>query len=260
MPEMELVDSVPAPAPAEAAAPSPTPTEAPAEPATSTETAPAATPEGEAAPATEAPVVPTEPAAQLFKLPDGREVDAAGLQREYENLLPEFTRKSQELAALKTQNQPQPITTEEPEWMKPDYSPSSWKEAIEIAKQEALKELVGQAQAQQQAEAAISAGVEAQLTELKTADPKLDENSLFAHAVKYGFTDLRQAHSNWKDLQTVALTTEQRVLKNLNNRADPVATVPAATAVSAPTDYEYDPARASNFRTAQEFLDSIKRK
>ena len=252
--EMELVDSVPAAAPAAAATPSP---EATPE-ATPVETAPAATPTEPAA--TEAPVVAPEAAApQLFKLPDGREVDAAGLQREYENLLPEFTRKSQRLAELEKPQQP--ITTEEPEWKKPDYSPSSWKEAIEIAKQEALKELTVQAQAQQQATAAITAQVDQTISELKAADPKLDENALFAHAVKYGFTDLKMAHANHKEMQAIALNAEQRTLKNLNNRAaDPVATVPATPAVSVPGEYEIDPSMRSNFHNAQDFLQSLKRK
>lgn len=248
---MELVDSVPAPAPAEPT-PSPAPQEAVAAPVAEP-VAPAADP---AAPATnEAPAV--EAAPQLFKLPDGREVDAAGLQREYQNLLPEFTRKSQRLAEL--EKGAQPITTEQPAWKNPDYAPTTWAEAIEIAKAEALKELTANATAAQAAEAQTRANVEAQLTEIKTTDPKVDENALFEHAVRYGFNDLKTAHSNFKAMRDVALTTEQRVLKNLQTRAaDPISTTPTAPAV--PKSAEYSPAYNGQFRGALDFLDALKSK
>lgn len=250
MPEMELVDSVPAPAPAPEPAPSPAPQEpvAPAvEPA----------PVEPIAPTTEEPAA-VEPAAPvLYKLPDGRQVDAAGLQREYENLLPEFTRKSQELAALKTTTQP--ITTEQPAWKDPNFAPTSWAEAIEIAKAEALREMTAKATEAQQAEAAVRTNVETQLAEIKATDPKVDENALFEHAVKYGFNDLKAAHSNYKAMKDVALTTEQRVLKNLGTRAaDPIATTPTPPAVAPPSSQI--PANNGQFRGALDFLEALKNK
>lgn len=251
MPEMELVDSVPAVQPA--ATPSPAPQEPVAAPAAEP-VAPAAEPAAPATP-TETPAA-VEPTPALFKLPDGREVDAAGLQREYENLLPEFTRKSQELATLKAQSAP-PITTEEPAWKNPDYSPKSWAEAIEIAKAEALKDLTANATAAQQAEAQTRAQVETELAQIKVSDPKVDENALFDHAVKYGFTDLKSAHANFKAMRDVALTTEQRVLKSLNTRAaDPIATTPGATV--APKAQDYSPAGNGQFRGALDFLEALK--
>lgn len=247
--EMELVDSVPAPAPT----PSPAPQEpvAPVEPV-----APAADP---ATPATPE-ATGTEPAAsQLFKLPDGREVDAAGLQREYENLLPEFTRKSQRLAELERVTPPTPITTDEPSWKDPNYSPSSWAEAIEIAKAEALKELTANATAAQQAEAQTRVQVETELAEIKTVDPKVDENALFDHAVKFGFSDLKTAHSNYKAMRDVAVATEQRVLKNLQTRAaDPISTNPTAPAV--PKSDGYITPNNGQFRGALDFLEALKSK
>ena len=45
---------------------------------------------------------PVEPKVELFELPDGRKVDGQTLAKEFkENFIPEFTRKSQELAELK---------------------------------------------------------------------------------------------------------------------------------------------------------------
>lgn len=245
MPEMELVDSLPAPAPTPAPdVPSPTPTD----PVTAPEVAPS--PE---APATDTPADP-----QLFKLPDGREVDAAGLQREYENLLPEFTRRSQRLAELERGTQ-KPINTEEPAWKSPDYSPASWAEAIEIAKGEAIAELTRNAESAQAEEATVRNEVETQLASIKVADPKVDENALFDHAVKYGFNDLKAAHSNFKAMRDIAVTTEQRVLKNLQDRAaDPIATNPTPAPV-APSS-QLAPANLGHYRGALDFLEALKSK
>lgn len=254
---MEVVDSVPTPAaPVEpapvVAAPSPTPPAAVEEPAV--EAAPAA-PAEPVIPATEVPAAVEPAAPQLYKLPDGREVDAAGLQREYENLLPEFTRKSQELAALK--NPPSPLTNpQEPAWKDPNFQPKDWAEAIEIAKQEALAEVRNESQARQAAEQARTQAVEAQLAAIKTVDPKVDENALFEHAVKYGFNDLGKAHANMKALQEAVVATEQRVLKNVQTRAgDPIATTPTPAPA---TDGIAALGNPANYRDARDFLDALK--
>lgn len=243
MPEMELVDSVPA-------APAPTP--APETPSPAPEAAPEVkTPE----PAPEVPVEPQAP--QLYRLPDGRQVDSAGLQREYENLLPEFTRKSQELAALKTQNPP--ITKETPPWKDPNFQPNSWADAIEIAKAEALAELGRNAEAARAEEAAVRANVESQLVSIKAVDPKIDENALFEHATKYGFTDLNSAYTNFKAINDAVAATEKRVTKNLTTRAaDPIATTPTPAPVA--KQEGLSPARIGQFRGALDFLESIKHK
>lgn len=246
---MEMTDSVPAPVvdtPSEIVltetAPAP-------ETTTVTETNPAPEPEK---PAADAPA--TE---QLFELPDGRKVDAATLQKEWkENFLPDYTRKSQDLAKL-TKGDPQIINKDEPEWMKPGYEPKSYAEVIQIAKGEALKEITGKAQEAQQREAAIAAEVDGQLTAIKAIDPTLDENALFQHANKWGFTDLKAAHTNMKEFKRVEVDTEQRVLKNIKARgADPVATVPSSTPV---TDDSYDPSAVSSFSSAVEFFQARKK-
>lgn len=249
--EMELVDSIPAPA---VEAPSPAEAVAEVTPAVEDTTPTEVTTEPAA-------VEPSTPETQLFETPDGRQVDAATLAREWkENFYPEFTRKSQELAALKTPaNQPAPITNEEPDWKNPDFSPKSWAEAIEIAKAEAIKEIVQGASAAEQQRAAVLAQVDTTLSEIKTTDPKLDENALFDHATKYGFTDLKAAHSNMQAMKAVALSTEQRVLKDLGVRAkDPISASPSAP-TTAPK-VEFDSVKASGFRSALDYLEAIKRK
>lgn len=245
--EMELVDSIPAPA---VEAPSPIETVAEVTPAVEAPAPTEVTPEPAAS-------EPTTPEAALFELPDGRKVDAATLEREWkQNFYPEYTRKSQELAALKT---PQ-ITNEEPEWKNPDFSPKSWAEAIEIAKAEAIKEIIQGASAAESQRAAVLAQVDATITEIKATDPKLDEDALFEHATKYGFTDLKAANQNMKDLKAVELATEQRVLKNLGVRAkDPISTTPS-TPPSGAGKPEYDSVKASQFRSASDFLEAIKKR
>jgi len=70
-----------------------TPLEEETTPSEDTETEGAET--GEAVETTETPAEE-----ELFELPDGRKVDAAGVAQEYRNLLGDYTQKSQKLAEL----------------------------------------------------------------------------------------------------------------------------------------------------------------
>jgi hypothetical protein len=232
--------------------------ETPSEPTTpetpAIETPDTPTPE---TPAAETPA-DTPPAETLYDLPDGRKVDAATLQKEWkENFLPDYTRKSQTLAEIQRAQNP-PNLNNEPEWKKPDYVPKSYAEVIEIAKQEALREQSAQVQAAQARETALATEIDGQIAELKKADSTLDENALFQHANKYGFTNLKSAHANMVDLKKVAIETEQRVLKNVKTReADPVA---VGSGGNTPSDDGYDPAVAGQFSSAVEYLQALKRK
>lgn len=254
---MELTDdSAPAPVvetPPVVAAPSPA-----ADPAPKVEDKPADPPAGDVPPVVEP---------KLYKLPDGREVDSDGLRKEYENLLPEFTRKSQRLAELEGGKTEITKVPEEPKWKKADYVPENYGEVIETAKAEALAELRAEAQAdaakaaaETAAEAArvkeIHDSVEAQLTEIKVSDPKLDSEALFAHANKYGFSDLKAAYANMTDMRKVAVDTEQRTVKNIKGRdADPIA---GSSGGATSPDEAYDPAAMSQYSSAQDYLARIK--
>ena len=230
-----LVDSVPDEPMAPADAPSPTSDETPAD----------------------APVAPADaPAApELFDLPDGRKVDGNTLAKEWkENFLPDYTRKSQKIAEI--EKGPQHINNagdDIPEWQKPDYVPASYKEVIDIATKNAIAELQGAAAADAAQTKATTEAVDRMLTELKSTDPTLNEDALFQHAVKYGFRDLKAAHTNMVDMRGVIKDTEQRVLKDLKTRgSDPVA------GGSVPSDGSIDPSAHSGFRSAQEYLSHIK--
>lgn len=206
------------------------------------------TPAEAGAETTEQPAEPAEPAEpELFELPDGRKVDAETLSREWkENFAPEFTRKSQELAALKPDNLP--TNTEKP-YQNPEWQPQTWQEAIELAKREALGEIEAKEQAKIEQQQAIENAVVTQLTELKAVDPNLNENALFLHASKYGFRDLKAAHQNMKDFSEQAKKVQSTTATNIAKRNDPVSVSPGATGARP------DPA---GFGSAIDYLRSLK--
>lgn len=226
-----------------------TPAMEPVEPAV--DPAPEATP---TEPVVDTPVVtPSEPV--LYETPDGRKVDAETLQREWkENFLPDYTRKSQELAEIKRASQPKDDNV--PEWARPDYVPKSYAEVIEIAKQEALADLERRSAAEQEHRAQIAAQVDNQLAELKTADPKLDENALFLHATKYGFRDLKLAHENYKTMRDAVAQAEARAIANLQARGQTPVAIPAGT--PPPSGDAVDPNVVKQFGSAREYLASLK--
>jgi len=231
-----LVDSVPAEAPAAPETPSPAPVEsAPVESA-----APAAT-----------PTAPEAPAVQLYDLPDGRKATGEEVAQEYKNLLSDYTRKSQKIAEL--EKGPQKKDDDTPVWQKPDYTPTSYAEIIEVAKRAALDEIQNRTAAEQAQVAQVTQEIDNTINELKKIDPTLDENSLFQHATKYGFRDLKVAHSNMRDMRAAIKDAQDMTVKNLKSRSvDPVS------GGSVPGEGGIDRAATSNFRSAQEYLAHIK--
>lgn len=188
----------------------------------------------------------TEPAAELFELPDGRKVDAETLSREWkENFYPDYTRKSQALAAKET---PLEIPAES-KFSDPKYVPNTYEEILQEAEARALRTIEGREQARVEQQKAVENAVESQLTEIKKTDPTLNENALFIHANKYGFRDLKQAHQNMKDMSEVVKTVKQATAKDIAKRNDPVSVSPGATGAKS------DP---SQFATARDFLRSLK--
>lgn len=198
----------------------------------------------------EEPKTPVVEAPKLYKLPDGREVDAEALKQEYEKLLPEFTRKSQALAAL-TGGKEDPNINNLPEWKREGYVPKSYAEIIEIAEKQALEKITAAAEAETAERAKISAQVDGVVASLKSKDPKLDENALFAHANKYGFRDLAMAYENMQEIKRAVITTEERVLQGAKKKVDPIATGGGAGGGSVP--------RYPNATSATEFLARLKK-
>lgn len=175
------------------------------------------------------PETPSESEVPLYELPDGRKVDAETLTKEWkENFLPDYTQKSQKLAELTKA----PIQTNEAKapWDDPEWTPTSTQEILDAA----VAKLEAKQIAERETEAAHRAHVEqvvdSELAEIKKLDPNVNENQVFQHATKYGFTSLKSAYQNMKDMSEVVKTTEKKTVQNLQKRAaDPVATGTPAT-------------------------------
>ncbi len=204
----------------------------------------------------ETPTVPqvpveTPPAAEKFKLPDGQEVTPQELYDLHVNkLLPEFTQKSQKLAEYEKINKPPEDNL--PVWKRADYVPQTYAEVIEIAKQAAIEELSQKGEQERARLQEVSSQVDAQVSAIKATDPSLDENALFLHANKFGFRDLTQAYENMKHIKQITLDTEQRVLKNVTKRADPVG------AGGVVPSEGLNPGSHTQYGSALEFLQRIK--
>jgi len=195
----------------------------------------------------EAPVEPTVTEPELYELPDGRKVDAETLSKEWkENFYPDYTRKSQELAKVKTPEL-QDTKTANP-YASPDYVPQSYAELIEVAKAEALKAIENKEQERINHQQAIETKVANELSEVKKLDGTVNENALFQHALKYGFQNLKQAHQNMKDMSDLAKKVQTTTAQNIAKRSDPVSASPGATG------QRPDP---SGFSTARDYLRSI---
>jgi hypothetical protein len=185
---------------------------------------------------------------ELYDLPDGRKVDSATLAREFkENFLPEFTRKSQELAALKKDK---PETEEVNPYKDPNYIPENYQEIIEVAKAKALQEIDARSKLEAEKRQALETEVGNQLAEVKKTDPTVDESLLFLHANKYGFRDLRTAYQNMKDMNALVKNVQKTTEKNIQRRAnEQISTTPGKAGATIPNP--------SNFANAVDYLRSL---
>ena len=203
------------------------------------------------------PVVPTEPTepetaaepstpeVELFELPDGRKVDAETLSKEWkENFYPDYTRKSQALAAKETVTKTETPSTD-PEWV-----PQSYEELLTVAEQRVFQKMEQKQREEVETRTRIENEVVTQLETLKKSDPTLNENALFLHANKYGFRDLAVAHQNMKDMNLLVKNTQEVTAKNIAKRADPVSVIPGGTGGAKP-----DPGA---FSSAVEYMRSLK--
>jgi len=185
---------------------------------------------GTDAPDTDAPAE-TTPAAEneLYELPDGRKVDAATLSQEWkENFMPEFTRRSQDLAAFRQGQQRSPEPAEADPLNDPDYIPPTYGTLAEQIEQRILGGMQARQQAEQDARQSLEDGAVAQLTEVKQSDPTVNEGRLLQHAMKYQFTDLRLAHASMRDTDAAVKAAMTHTKDNGTARIDPVSNRPGA--------------------------------
>lgn len=196
---------------------------------------------------TEQPV--ETPVAELYELPDGRKVDAETLSKEWkENFYPDYTRKSQALAAKEKEPLPSNEPKENP-YANPEYVPQSYEEILQVAEERALAKLDAREQERVEKQQAIENSVVTQLNEIKAVDSTLNENALFLHATKYGFRDLKLAHQNMKDMSEMVKKVQTTTATNIAKRVDPVSVSPGATGAKP------DP---SQFSSAVEYLRALK--
>ncbi len=210
---------------------------------------PPATPAPAAVPAESA--TPAEP--EQFELPDGRKVDGATLAREFkENFLPDYTKKSQELARLTKTPKTEEINKPEANPLaSPEYAPQSYDELAKIIEERTIGRLKAEEKAKLDERLAIENTVKEQLDAVKSTDKTIDENKLFMHATKYHFTDLRLAHQNMKDMEKMAKDLQQKTAKDVLKRQDPVSVIPGASGGT-----RLDP---SMFENAVGFLRSLQK-
>lgn len=200
---------------------------------------------------------PTVPEPQVFELPDGRKVDGQTLAKEWkENFLPEFTRKSQLLSEKeKADKNIKANDSIDNPYASPDYIPKSYDEIISVAEQRALEKWEAKQQAVIEQQQAVETEVANQLTELKKADPNLNENALFLHAneyrTKYGisFPDLKTAYTHMKDVAELTKNVQQTTAKNIQRRSDSVSTTQGRATGSLPSP--------STFSSARDYLRAI---
>lgn len=180
-------------------------------------------------PTTQEPVTPQEPQEidnqggasepELYELPDGRKVDAQTLSKEWkENFYPEYTRKSQELSKVKGQSEP--VIDE----LTDDYQPQTYAEIIKLAEERAVNRIKIEQEQQIKYRQQVEESISKEIEEIKKDDPNVNENAVYQHANKWGFTSLKQAYENMKEIKKVEQTTEQRVVKNIQARqSDPIS-------------------------------------
>lgn len=201
-------------------------------------------------------VQPTEPEVKLYDLPDGRKVDAETLTREWkENFLPDYTRKSQELAKVSKGDITNDNKPTERIYDNPDWQPQTYAELIKVAKEEALLEIQAKEQEKITRQQDIENQVVEQLAEVKKLDPTVDENSLFLHAneyrQKYGvaFPNLQSAYKHMKDTSEFTKKVQKATADNIARRNDPVSVTPGATG---------NRPNPNDFGNAIEYLRSLK--
>ena len=165
---------------------------------------------------------------ELYDLPDGRKVTAKVLQQEWkQNFMPDYTKKSTELKRIKEEREsikeePKPVAKEP--WEEPGWQPKTWQEVFEAGKRATLREVspllseVEQGRQQRELTAQATKAAETEMASIKESDPRVNEEAVYQHANKFGFSNLTQAYNNMKAMKELEKITEAKVLKNLKAR------------------------------------------
>lgn len=183
-----------------------------------------------------------EESEELYALPDGKQVDAATLAKEWrDNFLPEFTRRSQELAALKNPKVEKEEAVAPDPWKSTEWEPKTYQELLDAAKTEAERtvwqKITEEANRETQEQQAREAFITQEIEQIKQLDPKVNINTVMAHASKYAFSSLIPAYQNLRAIQEAEKRVEDRVMKNIKLRAGEPVGEDSAAPSSAPSDF-----------------------
>lgn len=184
-----------------------------------------------------APALSLEAAPEVaqYELPDGTKTDAEGLAKAWrDQFMPEYTRKSQELAAIKTKIEPKQETSTDAKapWEDPEWQPKSYQELAEStlnqAEQRVWQKILSEAERGEREAKERDTIVQQETEYLKSIDANVDVNRIKAHAAKYQFNSLIPAYQNLRALEDTERRTEERIMKNIKLRAsEPVGTTSA---------------------------------
>lgn len=193
------------------------------------------------APAVTPEVTPEVAPVSEYELPDGTKADAETLAKAWkENFMPDYTRKAQELAALKQQlSTKEEKPTDTPNHLdNPDWQPESYQQlAVELKKQ-VWNEILESASAEERQAAERDAYIEREKQEVLSLDKNADLNRVMAHAAKYAYPSLIPAYQNMKAMDEAVRIAEERILKNIQARsASPVG---SPTSGGAPESFPSD--------------------
>lgn len=189
---------------------------------------------------------------------------------DYDNLLPDYTKKAQALAAL-SGAKPQEGQEDKdlPSFLKKDWKPKTFeelgqamKEAVELGAkraEDALKAKETQAiENKQQVDGFVS--------EIKKIDKDFDEQDFFQYVVRHGFEkrvsnveDLKPLYSMYAEANLDGKLAERRALANKMKRGSDSVSKPGSTGASLPYDANAIRAKGGNiFDAAREAFEKFK--
>ena len=162
---------------------------------------------------------------------------------DYDALLPEFTKKSQALAALtggKTLDEPQDL----PSFLKPGWKPKDFtelgaalKEAVEWGEKRSQKATEDKSVQAEEAKEAVDAFI----AEIRKSDKEFDDQEFFQYIGRHHITvdtvdDLKSAYSSYTEANADGKMAERRVLANKVKRATDSVSKPGSAGGKLPYD------------------------
>lgn len=204
----------------------------------------------EETPSEEPEVQAVETPTEEYELPDGRKVAGKEVVEAYKSLQADYTRKTQELASYKK-------STPSPEYKDPEWTPSSYSEIIEKAKEELYRDMEEKREREMEVERQLASQVDSQMELVKQIDPNVNESRLFEHATKFKMPDLMSAYENMKYLNEQLEAVKQQTAKSIQKRSsDPVAT---ARGEQAPIDESEIYVPSSRSSSLLDYLRQVKK-